>query len=43
MKSENETRSDLIDLGSATIETRGGAGIFTDDVLKRPTLGLSDD
>lgn len=43
MKRDNKISSNLIDLGSATIETKGGAGIFTDDVLKRPTLGLSDD
>lgn len=43
MKRAYKLRSDLVDLGAATSGTRGGAGIFTDDVLKRPALGLSDD
>ncbi len=43
MKRAYKLRSELVDLGSATRETRGGGGIFTDDVLKRPALGLSDD
>lgn len=43
MKRETKLRTGLVDLGSATIGTKGAAGIFTDDVLKRPSTGLSDD
>lgn len=38
-----ERNDDLIELGSATVETKGAAGIYSDDVLSQPTPGLSND
>lgn len=43
MEREKEARSDLIDLGAATAETRGPVGIFTDERLGRETPGLSNE
>lgn len=43
MKHEAKQLAGLLELGSAKRETKGPSGIFTDDVLKRPALGLSDD
>lgn len=40
MKSGKKVRSDLIDLGAATAETRGPTGDIADEVLKRPFGGL---
>lgn len=37
----NQARSRLIGLGTATAETKGAAGIYSDEVLKRETPGLS--
>ena len=36
-----QVRSRLIGLGAATSETKGAAGIYSDEVLKRETPGLS--
>jgi hypothetical protein len=33
----------IIDLGAASVETKGGAGQVTDEILLRPFAGLSDD
>ena len=41
MERENEDRSELIDLGAATAETRGPVGILTDEFLGREATGLS--
>lgn len=43
MEREHDAVADILDLGAASAETKGEAGIFTDDVLKRSTPGLSDD
>jgi hypothetical protein len=43
MNRENETCSDLIDLGAATVETRGPGGIYFDEVLTQRATGLTDD
>lgn len=37
----NHARSRLIGLGAATAQTKGAAGIYSDEVLKRETPGLS--
>ena len=42
MNREYEAQSDLIDLGAATVETRGPGGIFADEVLGTRLIGLSD-
>lgn len=34
---------DIIELGVASIETKGGAGQVTDEILLQPFAGLSDD
>ena len=38
-----ERDNDLIDLGTASAETRGSGVIFAEEVLKQDTPGLSDD
>ena len=43
MKRGKKARSDLIDLGAATTETKGAIGFYSDDVLKRETPGLSNE
>jgi hypothetical protein len=43
MEREYDTVADIHDLGAASAETKGADGIFTDDVLKRPLPGLSND
>ncbi|HEX8238254.1 MAG TPA: benenodin family lasso peptide [Allosphingosinicella sp.] len=42
MKQEHEAQTDLVDLGSATAETRGPGGIFLDEVLTTRPAGLSN-
>lgn len=36
-------REDIIDLGTASVETKGGSGQVTDEILLRPFAGLSED
>lgn len=36
-----QLRPRLVELGTATAETKGAAGIYSDEVLKRETPGLS--
>lgn len=36
-------RDDIVDLGVASIETRGAGGPFVEDVIGKLTPGLSDD
>lgn len=36
-------RDDLIDLGTASVETQGAPGAGVDDIGKRPLAGLTDD
>lgn len=43
MEREQEVRSDLIDMGAATSETRGAIGSFGDEVLRQLTPGLSNE
>ncbi|HZF43650.1 MAG TPA: benenodin family lasso peptide [Sphingomonadaceae bacterium] len=42
MQREHEVQSELVDLGTATAETRGPVGIFTDDRLGQEAPGLSN-
>ncbi len=35
--------NELVDLGTATVETKGGPGIFSDDKLQQDVAGLSND
>ena len=42
MKRKTQSRSEFVDLGAATSETKGAIGFYSDDVLKRDTPpGLS--
>ena len=43
MKRDKQRRRNLIDLGSATAETKGAVGFYTDEVLKRDIPNLSAD
>lgn len=43
MNREHEAQTDLIELGTATVDTRGPAGIFADEVLTTFAEGLSND
>jgi len=43
MEREKKVRVDLIDLGAAKKETRGGGFDKIDDVLLRPETGISKD
>ena len=36
-------REDLIDLGAATLETKGDGQLVGDDIVKQDQTGLSDD
>jgi hypothetical protein len=36
-------REDLIDLGAATLETKGNGQLIGDDIVKQDLVGLSDD
>ncbi|TPG18879.1 benenodin family lasso peptide [Sphingomonas koreensis] len=36
-------RSAIIELGAVSVETKGGPGDHTDDILKRDVPGLSRD
>ncbi|MBA3898561.1 MAG: benenodin family lasso peptide [Sphingomonadaceae bacterium] len=38
-----QRNDEVLDLGSATVETRGPIGDGADDVLQRKAAGLSDD
>ncbi|WP_343611830.1 benenodin family lasso peptide [Novosphingobium sp.] len=38
-----EKHDDLIDLGTASVETLGPLGVISDENGKSPTAGLSDD
>lgn len=42
MKMANSSRVPLTLLGKASRETKGADGLFSDDVLKRHTPGLSN-
>lgn len=41
MKRHEQSRKDLIDLGSVTVETKGATGFYSDEVLKRDIPGIS--
>jgi hypothetical protein len=43
MKREQEIGTELIDLGAATEATKGGWGLFTDEVIMQEQPGLSND
>ena len=43
MERNDQPRADVIDLGSASTETKGSFGPYGDVGLTQPTLGLSDD
>jgi hypothetical protein len=34
---------DLVDLGAASVETKGAFGVANDDILKQAVPGLSND
>lgn len=40
---ERETEDQVIDLGVASVETKGGPGDVSDDILLRPVAGISAD
>lgn len=42
MKNEKKVRSDMIELGAATAETKGSFGPIADQRLGQVTPGLSD-
>lgn len=42
MKTASNSRGRLTVLGTASRETKGADGLFSDDVLKRHTPGLSN-
>ena len=43
MDSNDDQQGATIDLGAATVETKGSTGPYIDVVLNQPALGLSDD
>jgi hypothetical protein len=43
MNREHEAQTDLIDLGAATVETRGPGGFVADEILGTKLEGLSND
>ncbi len=43
MERDNQTLSDLIDLGAASEATKGPWGDFRDEYLTQPMTGLSND
>ena len=43
MEREREQHDDLIDLGAASVETKGPIGTGIDDVLRQSAGGISDD
>ena len=43
MKGTHESQADLIDVGTASVETRGPTGIFADEGLRQEKPGLSSD
>ena len=43
MEREDNQREPLIDLGAASVETKGPVGIYPDDDLGQPEFGLSND